>query len=315
MRPRIETRRCVLRGDSLSKTNENRIAEALAVPQTSPVEKGQIMFTIRHSDLTESQPSDLETIRRWVSEGRIGLETPVRKEGESSWKSLGDFPELRAPISSKPPGTPPPLQSSDSGSVPSQPLRTHKLAIASLVLGILALPTLGLGGLAGVICGAVALSQIRKNRTELKGEGIAIAGLVISGFFLLIVPVAVMAGLLLPALAKAKQRAQSIQCVNNMKQVALGLRIYSNDHKDTFPPDLKSIRNEISVTKVLICPGDSARSTELKWEEVSADTVSYEYLTPGIDESKTTPQTVILRCPVHGSEAHADGSVIMRGRR
>src|SRR6266404_6158514 len=47
--------------------------------------------------------------------------------------------------------------------------------------------------------------------------------------------IAILAGLLLPALAKAKAKAQRISCVNNLKQVGLAMRMWSNDNGDKFP--------------------------------------------------------------------------------
>jgi prepilin-type N-terminal cleavage/methylation domain-containing protein len=44
--------------------------------------------------------------------------------------------------------------------------------------------------------------------------------------------IAVLAALLLPALAKAKSKAQGIQCLNNHKQLALGWRLYAEDNVD-----------------------------------------------------------------------------------
>src|SRR5882672_2514391 len=50
--------------------------------------------------------------------------------------------------------------------------------------------------------------------------------------------IAILAGLLLPALSKAKSRAQSIACVSNLKQLQLGSHLYAFDHDDTMPPHI-----------------------------------------------------------------------------
>src|SRR5688572_3925714 len=47
--------------------------------------------------------------------------------------------------------------------------------------------------------------------------------------------IAVLAGMLLPALAKAKGKAQSITCRNNLKQLQLAWKIYADDNGDIMP--------------------------------------------------------------------------------
>src|SRR2546428_5687939 len=44
--------------------------------------------------------------------------------------------------------------------------------------------------------------------------------------------IAILAGMLLPALAKAKTKAQGIGCMNNLRQMMLGWRLYSDDFSD-----------------------------------------------------------------------------------
>jgi prepilin-type N-terminal cleavage/methylation domain-containing protein len=98
--------------------------------------------------------------------------------------------------------------------------------------------------------------------------------------------IAILAGLLLPALAKAKARAQRIQCVSNIKQASLAFRMWSNDHGERFPwqdsaanggllnppppppapptPDISwsafhaylAASNELISPKILVCPSD-----------------------------------------------------------
>jgi prepilin-type N-terminal cleavage/methylation domain-containing protein len=47
--------------------------------------------------------------------------------------------------------------------------------------------------------------------------------------------IAILAGLLLPALAKAKAKAQETYCLNNLKQIGLGISMYALDFGERFP--------------------------------------------------------------------------------
>jgi prepilin-type N-terminal cleavage/methylation domain-containing protein len=47
--------------------------------------------------------------------------------------------------------------------------------------------------------------------------------------------IAILAGLLLPALARSKEQAKRIQCINNVKQILLSTHMYLHDYTDTLP--------------------------------------------------------------------------------
>ena len=48
--------------------------------------------------------------------------------------------------------------------------------------------------------------------------------------------ISILAALLLPALALAKEKARSVICLNNMKQIGVAFRSYSDDHADVLIP-------------------------------------------------------------------------------
>ncbi len=50
--------------------------------------------------------------------------------------------------------------------------------------------------------------------------------------------IAILAGMLLPALARAKEKSRRVSCLNNLKQVGLASNMYLHDYRDTFPPKI-----------------------------------------------------------------------------
>jgi hypothetical protein len=194
------------------------------------------------------------------------------------------------------------------------------LSTTSLVLGILSISCFSiLTGIPAIITGHIARGRARKEPSVYGGEGFALAGMIMGyvsiGLALLMIPI--MAALLLPALAKAKGRAQTIQCVSKMKQIGLAARIWSNDHNEMFPPNFQSMSNELMNTSLLVCPGDKQHSPASDWSQFNAaQNVTYEFLMPGAKEADATTQTV-FRCPIHGNIGLGDGSVqqVSGGRR
>ena len=86
--------------------------------------------------------------------------------------------------------------------------------------------------------------------------------------------IAILAGLLLPALAKAKDKALQAQCLSNLRQMTLAMTLYASDNKDKTPAGdsvpgkdiwwwhkelIKSYvgsRNATNVDRVFQCPKD-----------------------------------------------------------
>ena len=75
--------------------------------------------------------------------------------------------------------------------------------------------------------------------------------------------IGLLAALLLPALARAKQKAKATQCLSNLKQIGVGCALYELDNKDALPETSHQTASWIGklalygLTNVYICPLDT----------------------------------------------------------
>ncbi len=243
------------------------------------------MFKIQGADQKEYGPISADVLRQWIAERRADGRTLVQAAGTTAWRPLAEFPEFAEALADGPRTPAAPGPAPGPTPLPAVPAKTSGMAVTSMVLGILGFCT-AITSLIGLPLGIISLLKIKGSGGRLQGQGFAIAGICTSGLSLLMIPV--LAGLMLPALAKAKQRAQSINCVSQMKQLALGLRLYANDNKDTFPPAdtwCDSIQTYVGSSQIFQCRADTSgqRSSFALNKKVA-----------GKDLAKVDPRTVLL---------------------
>lgn len=129
------------------------------------------------------------------------------------------------------------------------------------------------------------------------------------GLLVVLAVVAILAAMLLPALANAKSRAQRIQCVNDLKQCGLAVRVWEGDHNDLYPMAVSNslggslewvpggnafrhfqvLSNELGTTKILVCPADT-RKPAADFDHLQNINVSYFV---GLDAKETDPQALL----------------------
>jgi hypothetical protein len=126
----------------------------------------------------------------------------------------------------------------------------------------------------------------------------------------------------------------SVQCETQLKQVLLAFRTWALDHDDHFPFNVSTntggtlelcqrgtdgfdtnsfvhfqVRsNELSATRVVVCPADPAKRPANSFPGLRAENVSY-VVHLGALADETDPQAILSRCPIHGYVALCGGAV------
>ena len=116
------------------------------------------------------------------------------------------------------------------------PGQTSGKAIAALVLGLAALIFGPFTGIAALVLGIVARSQVKKSEGRLAGSGMATAGLVTGAIFSVVSFFSLSIAIMLPALARAHEAARTIQCADNLRNLNLALFQYVMVSNDQMPP-------------------------------------------------------------------------------
>ncbi len=77
--------------------------------------------------------------------------------------------------------------------------------------------------------------------------------------------IGILAGILLPALSKARESGRRTSCASNLKQIGLGLIMYTNENNETYPNNTDAMTSlnllyptYVSDRKVFNCPSDSS---------------------------------------------------------
>jgi prepilin-type N-terminal cleavage/methylation domain-containing protein/prepilin-type processing-associated H-X9-DG protein len=113
--------------------------------------------------------------------------------------------------------------------------------------------------------------------------------------------IAILAAMLLPALAKAKERALAIQCMSNNKQLALALQMYVGDNNDYIPPNRPTGNGSW-------CNGI------MNWSANNPDNTNTLNLTQSLLGPYIGKSTGIFKCPADKNDCLEGGNSMPRVR-
>ena len=90
----------------------------------------------------------------------------------------------------------------------------------------------------------------------MRGHDNSCRGFTLIELLVVVAIIAVLAAILFPVFAQAREKARQSTCLNNQRQIVASILIYVQDNDDTFPPEL-NVWPAINVpAKVLVCPSD-----------------------------------------------------------
>lgn len=115
--------------------------------------------------------------------------------------------------------------------------------------------------------------------------------------------IGILAGLLLPAIQRAREKARQTDCMNNMRQFSTSLAIYRHDHDNALPSWLSSLYpSYVPNFKMFVCKSDNSQGTEgskpeaLHKEDPDWDKLQYRETDDNSSNSATNRNQAITNC-------------------
>ena len=147
----------------------------------------------------------------------------------------------------------------------------------------------------------------RRRRPDLNERRSLDAGFTLIELLVVIAIIAILAAMLLPALARSKEKAQYLSCLNNLKQLEHCFHLYATDNQDALPPN-----NSVTGFTPGDSPGGMTLASGVSWcpDHPRTDTNSADLQTGVLYPFNSS--VAIYHCPA--DRATVDGGPQLRNR-
>jgi type IV pilus assembly protein PilA len=184
---------------------------------------------------------------------------------------------------------------------PTAPARTSGKAIATLVFGLLFFVPFAF--VAAVLFGHLGLSEIRRSAGRLKGDGLAIAGLVLGYMWVVSIPIMlIIAAIAIPNLLRARMAANESSALASVRTILTAQMSYSESHPESgYACSLAALSDAQMIDSGLAsgqkngyrfeitgCEAQTAGAANKKYQVVAYPTTANQ--TGDVPSARTNPQ-------------------------
>ena len=136
------------------------------------------------------------------------------------------------------------------------------------------------------------------------GQRAGCFGFTLIELLVVIAIIAILAALLLPALTRAKVKAQAIECLSNQKQICLAWRLYVEDNHGKFPPNVDQLEQTLNSW----CDG------QMLWQVNWPDNIDRAMMMNSLIGPYVASQANVYKCPADRWFCQEPGGLMPRVR-
>jgi prepilin-type N-terminal cleavage/methylation domain-containing protein len=95
-------------------------------------------------------------------------------------------------------------------------------------------------------------------------------GFTLIEILVVIAVIAILAAILFPVFAKAREKARAASCMANLLNIGMGLRLYAQDHEGYYPPGMNNLQSlwprYVGLSAPFVCPSGMHASSYMGWQ-------------------------------------------------